>query len=263
MNNTIIPIEYKSQRILITEQLAEEYGADVRNIHDNYGNHKDNFIEGIHYYYLEGDSLKAFKESLPDDIGEPIKFAPRLYLWTERGASRHCKILDTDEAWEQFDRLEETYFNPAKHNLPAVGLSGVVNSEFMFQIATRMKQLEEDNKEKQLLLESQQPKVEFFNQVTDSTDAIDIGETAKVLNMGIRRNKLFAFLRYKGVLMPGNQPYQEFIDREYFRTIEQKYSRADGSIHINIKTVVYQKGLDYIRKLYMRETGGFSIVEAE
>ncbi len=33
-----------------------------------------------------------------------------LYLWAERGANRHCKILDTDRAWEQFDNLEETYF---------------------------------------------------------------------------------------------------------------------------------------------------------
>ena len=36
--------------------------------------------------------------------------ARTLYLWTERGASRHCKILDTEKAWEQFDHLEDTYF---------------------------------------------------------------------------------------------------------------------------------------------------------
>ena len=33
-----------------------------------------------------------------------------MYLWTERGANRHSKILDTDMAWKQFDVLEETYF---------------------------------------------------------------------------------------------------------------------------------------------------------
>ena len=38
--------------------------------------------------------------------------SPLLYLWTHRGASRHCKILDTEKAWEQFDNLEEAYFNP-------------------------------------------------------------------------------------------------------------------------------------------------------
>ena len=40
------------------------------------------------------------------------------------------------------------------------------------------------------------PKAEFYDQVTDSTDAIDIGTVAKVLNIeGFGRNKLFDFLR--------------------------------------------------------------------
>jgi phage antirepressor YoqD-like protein len=80
--------------------------------------------------------------------------------------------------------------------------------------------------------------------------------------MGIGRNRLFAFLRYKGVLMPNNQAYQEYIDRGYFRTIEQKYSRPDGSVHISIKTLVYQRGLDFIRKLYANEKGSFALADA-
>lgn len=99
-------------------------------------------------------------------------------------------------------------------------------------------------------LETARPKIEFFDQVTDSTDALDMGEAAKVLNMGIGRNSLFAFLREEGILQDNNQPYQRYIDRGYFRTIEQKFTKPDGSVSINIKTVVYQSGLDFIRKLY-------------
>ena len=93
------------------------------------------------------------------------------------------------------------------------------------------------------------PKVEFFDAVAGCGDAIDIGSAAKVLNMGVGRNRLFEVLRRKGVLMGNNQPYQEYIDRGYFRAVEQKYNKPDGSVHISIKTVVYQKGLDYIRKI--------------
>lgn len=107
---TLTPIEFNDQRILTTEQLAEVYGTETKNIQMNFSNHKDQFTEGKHYYVLQGDELKTFKRSLPNDIGEPLKFAPVLYLWTERGASRHCKILDTEKAWEQFDHLEDTYF---------------------------------------------------------------------------------------------------------------------------------------------------------
>jgi anti-repressor protein len=93
------------------------------------------------------------------------------------------------------------------------------------------------------------PKAEFFDQVASSRDAIDIGTAAKVLHLGIGRNKLFEILRQEGVLMNNNQPYQKYIDCGYFRTIEQKYNKPDGSVNINIKTLVYQKGLNYIKKL--------------
>ena len=92
------------------------------------------------------------------------------------------------------------------------------------------------------------PKAEFFDAVTDSKDAIAIGEAAKVLNMGIGRNKLFQLLRGKKILMRNNVPYQEFIDRGYFRVIEQKWTTSEGETRISIKTLVYQKGLDFIRR---------------
>lgn len=109
-------IEYKGQKVITTELLAQVYGTDNKNIQINFKNHKEKFIHGKHYFELRGDELKKFKNSLPNDIREPLKFAPVLYLWTERGANRHSKILDTDKAWEQFENLEETYFR-VKHNM--------------------------------------------------------------------------------------------------------------------------------------------------
>lgn len=108
--SNLIPVEFKNQRIITTKDLAEAYGATEKNIQDNYLNNKDRFIHGKDYFKLEGQSLKEFKNSLPDNIGEPLKYAPSLTLWTEKGAARHAKILDTDEAWEVYEQLEETYF---------------------------------------------------------------------------------------------------------------------------------------------------------
>lgn len=97
------------------------------------------------------------------------------------------------------------------------------------------------------------PKADFFDAVADSKDAIEIGQVAKVLNLpGIGRNKLFGILRAKGVLMNDNIPYQKYIDKGYFRTIEQKYTMPDGETRISIKTLAYQKGVDAIRKLLMK-----------
>ena len=79
-----------------------------------------------------------------------------------------------------------------------------------------------------------------------------MGSVAKVLNKKRGRNKLFDFLRENGILMSNNVPYQKFCDSGYFRVIETKYDKPDGSTHIGLKTLVYQKGVNYINKLLER-----------
>lgn len=91
------------------------------------------------------------------------------------------------------------------------------------------------------------PKADFFDAVTDSKTAIPVGDVAKVLGMGIGRNKLFEFLRDEKILTYDNRPYQKYIDQGYFRVVEQKYEK-NGEVCINIKTLVFQKGIDFIRK---------------
>lgn len=110
-NHDVVEIEWKGQRVITTAQLAEVYEANEQQVQQNFNNHIERFKEGKHYFLLKGDDLRLFKNCF-DDIEVVGKRAPQLYLWTHRGASRHCKIFDTDKAWEQFDCLEENYFNP-------------------------------------------------------------------------------------------------------------------------------------------------------
>lgn len=93
------------------------------------------------------------------------------------------------------------------------------------------------------------PKAAFYDAVADSRSALSMAETAKILGVpGIGQNKLFALLREMGMLMSDNLPYQDYIERGYFRVIEQKYSKPDGTTMVSPKTLVLQKGLDYIRR---------------
>lgn len=110
----LMPINFNNQRIMTTKVLAEQFGTEDRRITENFSRNEKRFTEGKHYYKLDGQALKEFKNSLPSESVEPIKFAPILYLWTDRGAARHAKILDTDEAWEVYEDLEENYFNHNK-----------------------------------------------------------------------------------------------------------------------------------------------------
>jgi len=95
-----------------------------------------------------------------------------------------------------------------------------------------------------------EPKAAFFDQVADSKDAIAMREAAAVLNIpGMGRTNLCKTLREKGVLDSSNVPYRRFQDAGYFRVIETSYTDAYGESHVNTKTLVYQRGLDYIRKV--------------
>lgn len=117
-------------------------------------------------------------------------------------------------------------------------------AEALRELADKAEQVE------RLAVENQElkPKAEFFDAVTDSKDAFDMKNVANVLDMGIGRNNLFKFLRDQKILMSDNRPYQDYIDRGYFRVIEQKYDKGYGETGISIKTLVFQKGVDFIRK---------------
>lgn len=111
---TVPEVYYRQQKVITTESLAIGYGADVKSIQMNFANNRSRFEEGKHFFKLEGEELKSFK-SYPNNIGLVDKFSRHVYLWTERGASRHAKMLETDQAWDYFELLEETYFTSRKN----------------------------------------------------------------------------------------------------------------------------------------------------
>lgn len=102
---------------------------------------------------------------------------------------------------------------------------------------------------KDKMIEDAAPKVQFFNAVADSLSTIDISEAAKVLNLGIGRNKLFEFLRKHKILMHNNQPYQKYVDAGYFKIIDVPITHK-GETKIYTKTVIFQRGLDFIFRKY-------------
>lgn len=110
-------IRFKNVPVVMTEQLAELYGSNAVRIRQNYHENKHRFVDGKHYFKLEGQDLREFKVALSSSK-LLSKNARSIILWTERGAARHAKMLDTDHAWEVFERLEDCYFNQSEKALP-------------------------------------------------------------------------------------------------------------------------------------------------
>ncbi|ELT9554454.1 ORF6N domain-containing protein, partial [Citrobacter freundii] len=109
-------IEWSGVRVVTTETLATGYGCEEKSIRMNLSRNLDRFVEGKHYYMVTGKDLKALRATVS---GSQISSKARsIMLWTEQGAARMSKIVDTDEAWSFFERLEDSYFRPA----PVVGI---------------------------------------------------------------------------------------------------------------------------------------------
>ena len=127
--NELTVLEHNDIRVMTTEQLAEAYGCKTIHIQQNFKNNRERFVEGKHYFKLEGADLKAFKDSLENIESVVGRRAPSLILWTKQGAARHSKMLGTERAWDVFDELEERYFNPMRNMTP---------EEFLLCSAQRM-----------------------------------------------------------------------------------------------------------------------------
>lgn len=108
MNNIQI-IEQNGVRVLTTSQLAIAYGSNNDYINRNFNNNKDRYKEGKHYILLEGDELRKFKMTTGKNDGSLLR-VNKLYLWTEKGAWLHAKSLNTNEAWDAYEKLVDDYY---------------------------------------------------------------------------------------------------------------------------------------------------------
>lgn len=130
--------------VVTSELLAQLYGTETVRIRQNHKRNSDRFVEGKHFFNLKNADLKDFKNRVSQrysvesnkvtnsdfvknngltdsqlvnsmSLRPSVKVSRNtrsLILWTERGAACHAKMLETDQAWDVFETLEECYFNP-------------------------------------------------------------------------------------------------------------------------------------------------------
>lgn len=155
-------------------------------------------------------------------------------------AKKLCMLARTEKG-EQARR----YFIECEKQLKAVFQIPKTYSEALRLAADQAETIEEQAR----YIEETRPKIEFFEAVAESKTAIDMRKASAVLDIkGFGRNNLLEFLREKGILDGGNIPYRKYQDQGYFRVIETKWTDKYGETKISFKTVVYQKGLDFIRR---------------
>ena len=99
------------------------------------------------------------------------------------------------------------------------------------------------------IIEEQKPKVEFYDQVAETTTSFDMKEVSAMLKLSYGRNTLFRKLREANVLMEDNLPYRSHINNGYFIVVETKWMNPKtDQATATFQTRITQRGLDWLQK---------------
>ena len=200
----------------------------------------------------DSDYVRKFENSdVSETYNRKLNNAGELFL-TEAGLYRMLNRSNKLEA-EVFQKWVNKEVLPSIRKTGSYSLEYSVPQTFAEALKLAYEQQLVIEEQKQKLIEAE-PKVEFYDTVTGSETTIDFGQAAKVLNYkGLGRNKLFQYLRDKDILMSNNTPYQRYVDAGYFRLIETTWNTPNNDSMVYLKTVIYQKGLDFISKIIEKD----------
>ncbi|HGD3355395.1 ORF6N domain-containing protein [Morganella morganii subsp. morganii] len=242
---TALPvIEWKGVRVVTTETLASGYGSDVKSIQMNLANHKARFIEGEHYFKLEGDELRQLK-NCPNSIGSVNKHARNLILWTEKGAARMSKIVDSDEAWSFFEKMEDAYFRPAPTEVSRKQLALMV-----IEAEDRAEAFSIENKQLNAAVESLEKRFRKGMTITSFCKSLNGVNVSKVMSWAGERNWVFNSRRDQS-----KSPKWRVASyaRDKYLTEEETQITPHGMDEFTKFTpVLLEKGCQRLFQLYMK-----------
>ncbi|EPO6584630.1 TPA: ORF6N domain-containing protein [Enterobacter hormaechei subsp. xiangfangensis] len=245
-------IEYRGQRVVTTEQLAAGYGTDEVNIRKNLSRNLERFEEGKHYFLLTGSELKGFKNLVPESH-LVNKHTSQLILWTERGAARMSKVVDTDQAWGYHEDLVEFYFTQRD----AIAAPST-------QVALSRKQLammviEAEERAEATALENKTLSVTVENLEKHFTKGMTLPAFGKALN-GVNTSKITWWAYQRGWIY-NEQPDPEKEPRWRVKSYARDKYLTEQDIQIKDvgkepftkkKIVLLQKGTHRIYQLYLK-----------
>ncbi|MED9059890.1 phage antirepressor KilAC domain-containing protein [Escherichia coli] len=246
-----IPVlEWQGVRVVTTETLARGYGTETIRIRQNHHENKVRFVEGKHFFKVIGDELKNLRVALNYSQNPVSPKARSLILWTERGAARHAKMLETDQAWAFFEKLEDSYFRQKEQQPVAIPQTLPEALRLAAELAEQKQLLEQKTHQLNQQLVAAAPKVDFADRVS-AANGILIGNFAKVV--GLKQNALFSWLRQNGILMAfgarKNVPRQQYINAGYF-TVKEVVLDDENGYQIRLTPQLTGKGQQWLtRKL--------------
>lgn len=207
--------------------------------------------EGGKIYFVASDIAKRLGyTNLSKAVNDHCRWVTKRYIPHPQGnGSLEVNIIPEGDVYRLIthsklptaERFEKWVFDEV---LPSIRKTGGYSLEIPKDYPSALRALADQCELNRLM----KPKADFYDTVASTESLLSMNDTAKILNMGIGRNRLFKFLRDKNVLMKDNMPYQRYVDAGYFKVVESYYMAGDNSV-VSKTTYVRQRGVDYIRKL--------------
>lgn len=136
----------------------------------------------------------------------------------------------------------------------------LLSPDTIINLATQLKEEQEQRKHLQEENEQMKPKALFADAVSTSNSSILIGQLAKILRqngVSIGQNRLFAWMRKHGYLgtrgSNRNVPTQRSMELGLFKTKETVINHSDGHTTVNITTKITGKGQQYFIQKFLGE----------
>lgn len=187
------------------------------------------------YGFSEG---KDFTPILAESTGGRPSIDYALTIDTAKEISMIQRTEKGKQARQYFIECEKIVNNPLSQNGDLLVLQAIKHLESKIDAQNRQ-------------LQKQAPQIEFLNRVLDTDEKIDIGQSAKILNLPFGRNTLFKKLREEGVFFKNrNEPLQKYIDKGYFELKEKWIDRNEHESFLVIKVLVTQRGLGFLSTLF-------------
>ena len=219
-------LEYKDTWSLSNKQVAEGFGVSEEAIRSQKA--RNEFKEGVHFYLLQnatGNAMQTF--------------------WTKKGViTLGFKLKETPQTIAFRDWASDYILSP--NNRPTIQ-ELLDNPRSLAELALRYADTLEQNK----LLEAQavenKPYIAYAKTIEVSKGDLKIGDYAKLLcnkDKGIvtGHNRLFKLMRELKILKSDNNPYQEYLNRGYFKVTQQPFTKPNGEQGLDLITLITPQG---------------------
>ena len=136
-------------KVVSTLQLSSIHDVEIKHLNELFNNNYSRFKEGIDYIDLKvvvGDDYKLL-ETLGYSKMQ-ISKSKNILVYSERGYGKLIKLMDTDLAWDIYDKMQDEYFSmrqQIKTSMSKVDLSilAIVNAKDTLEQALAIRNFKE------------------------------------------------------------------------------------------------------------------------